>query len=658
VAKTTRNVTKRRRRGAPIARVQSASSSTRKSVDERGSAAPPDLKYFEDVEGLASQIKKEISVGTFGFNRKDGKNLLDLGKALVKKLQQLHEDIRLKDLIDQSTEYRLKYLKALTWCAECFYYFGWSGQVSSEAPTTLVEQESFHIRQRLSQGKPTSDLERKIAREEMWVFLHRARGFYRKHSFKEALENLEYAESFVAQHLKTKEFPCLLTQATLWCTHAHVLRQQADLVGAISFYEGAIICIQEITARGNDHRRTRVLVETGRALGLGLGWILYTRGRLNDAQTLLSAGLICLYQTDDRVHHAYAELLLGCIERARAGFDSQGLIKAISVLDGAYEGLRALSHKPYLARANYELALAYLYRAVSYLEVHVGTGQSHPPLPGNSRPQDGHPMSDQDKRDQAKKDFHDAERHLRLLEDYAGHVNAPKDPRWLANALIVKSRLERYRQRLDPRSGLIGSQAGLSRKYAEDALRLSRLYDQKFCAIDALIAVAEAKLNAGEKSGVEADLNEAIKLANKNPKTIGVCNVHLTRLYLRDRDLQKANSSFMEWERYRYRIEHSLIHDLAKDVKTDLDKLSAECLVIDGSKVLDLSTHAKELFNFLKAKALAKSSDSGMHPADVLGVPHATYHDQIQKLSDPAAKVILQVKRPARRRSKSARPPA
>jgi len=130
---------------------------------------------FETLRALTATIKKEISDGTFGFGRKTGTGL-DLlnssAKDLVAKLNQLREDAGSWQLVSATTPQRLDYLRALAWCADCFDYFGRSGVISGETPTKLIEEEASRIRERLDHSRLAGELDRKMAREEVWVLLH------------------------------------------------------------------------------------------------------------------------------------------------------------------------------------------------------------------------------------------------------------------------------------------------------------------------------------------------------------------------------------------------------------------------------------------------------------------------------------------------------
>jgi len=616
---------------------------TRSNRENRPTQTPRPLAVFDKLEQLTGAVKREIANGDFGFREESGgvwkSDLLGTARDLVKELRRLREDQRLGQLIDETNVYRLKYLKGLTWCAECFDYFGQAGSRSPETPADLIEKEVTSIRQKLDQSRPVTDLEREVAREEMWVLLHHSRAWYRRHKFDQALGELELAEAFVQQRLANpNSFPCRLTLATLWCTHAHVLRQQARLDEAISLYERAIYHIREVLGVGSDRRRIRVLMETGRALGLGLGWILYTRGSLNDARAMLAAGLVCLDQTNDRVHKAYAELLLGCIQRAEAGFDVDGLSRAIAATEDAHQQLLDLNHKPYLARANYQMALAYLYRAISYEKryaIHAG--------------ETDHAFGAD--KDRARADFHEAEKHLRVLENYAGPVSNPRDPRWLSNAFVVRSRLERDRGRFFALNVQAVEQAKRARRCAEDALKLATDNHQTSCEVDALIALAESKLGISGGAGIENDLAHAITGAKGNPKVIGVCQLHLTRFYVRRRDLASAESSFRAWEKYRDRIQHGLIHHVAREIEAELKALKAECLIIDSKESLRVCEHAKNLLQFLITRAELKYPGNHAQQARELEIPPATYEGHLKKMEDSGdVKVILQVKKPERRK--------
>jgi tetratricopeptide (TPR) repeat protein len=307
----------------------------------------------------------------------------------------------------------------------------------------------------------------------------------------------------------------------------------------------------------------------GKCLALGLGWIDYTTGQLSSASGLLSAGYALLRATGDVVHRAYATLLIGAVERARAGHDEAGLEAAITILRDGSSVLRA--HPRFELRASFELALAY-YRLPKYQQ--------------------------------------QAQEEIRILKTHFNSSPTARSARWHSAVLVIESRMMRRAQNYD---GAV-SRAQLAIRLAEKA-RGSAERPADVLA-EASIAMAEAQLAQAESGvgDIEAShlrrlaisrLQRALSHGGDNAKIRAVCELHLAHAhrmagaYL---DAQLARARAAEWLRS---VEHGFVKDLAQRVDHLMDDHVA--FFLDGRTApLTKSANFERFEVFLIRQAMAR----------------------------------------------------
>src|SRR5262249_25737811 len=103
--------------------------------------------------------------------------------------------------------------------------------------------------------------------------------------------------------------------------------------------------------------------QVAKVLALGIGYCQKAQGLLHEARVNVKTALVMLSPVRDVLRKAYAQLLLGSIERAEAGFDVRKLDEIIKSLAAVRSALIRYQNQRYVSRADFELALAYLYRA-------------------------------------------------------------------------------------------------------------------------------------------------------------------------------------------------------------------------------------------------------------------------------------------------------
>lgn len=305
-----------------------------------------------------------------------------------------------------------------------------------------------------------------------------------------------------------------------------------------------------------------------RSLALGIAWIYYVTGRLSDASRCLAVGSALFRSTNDSVHRAYSDLLMGAVSRAKSSHDPQGLAEALRMMRAASKGLS--THPLFRIRADYEVALAYL---------HAG-------------------------------DLEQAHRAIASLESSAmpsGRGAGGRSQRWNCQLLVLKSRLHR--------KGMDHAQAATR---AEEAAKLANKGEQPSLEAEALIAWAEAEYEIGAPESLElaiSRLTSARRLGQGNPKIGAVCSLHIARVRLKQGQPDAARDEFKRWD-YEYRplVEHAFVRQLADRVGTSLWSSDGE-LRLDGLRYDDNARRLKE--------ALLRK---------VLAIPGLSRHEQAMRL--------------------------
>ena len=422
---------------------------------------------------------------------------------------------------------------------------------------------------------PREDQALRLARERARFVADYARVFcYRERNYEEAERILKDCREFVTRHVEAPVFPCYGTRAQISYFLGCAYRQLGDLARAEEEYgralelhrlraEAAVKNHGLTSERGQEEiafarHRTAVIV------GLGVGWVNYTRGYLGDAlHSNITPTQTALIECNDPVTSAYLSLIRGAILRSLAGStDDAKLAEARAAAEYAYAVFTGADyrHDAYATRAAREVALSWLYS-----------------------------------RDSEK--FSKAQDFIEAMERLAG-----KDQTWQANALIVRSRLHRLKG--EGREAL---------KAAENAVRLTAHQEEPLGGIDALIARGEALQELGQLVDAERDFRQALRLVQEsggrapaNPKLEGVLAIHLARTCVRTGDERRALDWLQEWERVGHSVEHRSIHERAADVKEELSKLRRDFVVPVNESDLAYEKHEADLRKWLIERAKAK----------------------------------------------------
>lgn len=485
----------------------------------------------------------------------------------------------------------LRYLKSQCIMAEAYDYIGDSELAKKAA------YEGQEILDQLKKLNANDQIDRKIVRERIRLCLDYAHVlFYRTYKYDEALDTVIWCRDFVIQRLQNqKDFPCFGTLAKAEHNLGRIYMRTNE-------YEEAEVCfarsIRHYRSRAErmrdelreDRRRLEEELsfsdhKSGICLGLGLGWTNFLRGRLKTAlNSNVEPARSLLGRTKDAIHTAYLDLLQGSVERALAGRRKKGeLQEAVRIINRAYDVFEKYEHGAYMARAAFELSLAYY---------HSG-------------------------------DLDEAEAWAAKVEAASEKI---RDPRWRCQTSIVRSRIART----------LGNHEK-AEEIASVALDSAKETNQVLCQIEARIALGEARTLLGRIDDARTDFKEALKLnaspgsdgekKQANPKIEAVCELHLARCDTRERKVRPAEMHFARWRELRGQIEHEIIHEMALEVEEGIQDLKKDFSIPEHTDNLTYFTRKRELQQWLVERAVSRGATTVQQIADPLNVTRTTIHE-------------------------------
>ncbi len=435
-----------------------------------------------------------------------------------------------------------------------------------------------------------------LAREQVRFVADYARVyFYREQKYERAREYLQDCSTAVSRGIASPHFPSLGTQAQISYFLGCAFRQLGELALADAEYGRSIELYRARAAfKTNQYRQDAVRVEeelafarhrTGIVLGIGHGWVNYTRGFLNKALVSnITPAQVLLMGSADSISNAHLSLIRGSILRSLAGHrDSAQLIEARTAVAFAHTVFTSEAHRhdAYAGRAAIELALVALYGQTS--------GR-----------------------------FEEAEKYVSEAETLA---SASRDVAGSTTAWIVRSRIARAR-----------GEVAMALKYADSALKSSARQEQPLGRIDALIAKGEALQELGNLDAALKAFEEALAAARRprkgnaehaNPKIEGVLAIHLARNYVRAKDVRLAQVWLDEWRQLRGVVEHVIVHERAADVERELSELKPDFTIRSEDKDLTYRRRDAELRRWLVLRARSQTSRK-QDIADRLAVSRVT----------------------------------
>jgi tetratricopeptide (TPR) repeat protein len=434
---------------------------------------------------------------------------------------------------------------------------------------------------------------RKLIREQVLFCLYVGEELTRRGKMYEAGEMFDWLIKFTEEKVKTPRLQCFGTRAALSYGRARIFRIQQNYKMAQEYYTQAInLYFERAKSRGIDDKKNRglddnddVLFTTRRiamCIGLGFGWVNLTRGYFRRAENALAAARAILAQKPDlRIVH-YIEFMYGNIKRCRAGRDPNQLQEAISSLKLSFDAFQKQENVRYQVRAAKELALAYT----------------------------------------LKSDFPNALLQAQFIDDHA------KDLQGRVDTCVIRSRI--FRNQGDYRSAL---------EQAEEALKLISESEEPLPRIDALLARGESFLysaNDTSRGGATVakarrDFEEAQKMLlasatdgserrSLNPKISAVCELRIAECLARSGNLLEAERHFAEAKRFLARVEHRWVHDLAKEVRAEIDIATGSLVMTwNDSFGFDRGARVAALDKWIAQQALNHTKGNSEEAAQLLG---------------------------------------
>jgi len=417
-----------------------------------------------------------------------------------------------------------------------------------------------------------------------------------------SLDLFEWLLEFTIKFVRTDEFPCFGTQATLCFHSGSMLRKLEQHNRAESMYSRALNLLYE---RGKTRHENDVddysfaIRKQAMIIGLGFGLINIARGSLERAAHSLTTARSLLSRSKDPIMPAYIELLCGTVERCRAGSHKTKLSEAIAMLERA--GAALDGNARYRVRAYWELALA-------------------KSLIGDL--------------DGARSD----------LSHVASYAQKRMDQKWQANVHILQNRMLRREGRHE--DALLEAEMAVDTTKTNESRMVLPL-------IDALITRGEVQLSMAKgtepldsrNSRARNDFKLALScmldqkgLDHKegrflNPKIAAVCHLRIAESYAREGDQANAKSHYASWLRIEDQVEHEWVKELAKRVRNEIARLSMNFAIsASDEREWGYADNLAKLRHWLLIRALRKTNQNYSEAAKLIGVQRATlYQWQAQK---------------------------
>jgi len=385
---------------------------------------------------------------------------------------------------------------------------------------------------------------------------------------------------------------------------------------------------QQSRIHEEDDRVIFAVYSLASSTAFGLAQLSHLAGELKEAINLLHPALAMLMGTGDNYRRAGAYMMMGAASRALAGTNPEQLDKSIQLLNTALglfgpEANKGLAHRLHEARVQYQLSLAYLYKA-------QGLGSSEESAAGRSPDADAAIKKALFYNDAASKQlFGFAE-----LGDYA-------DPQLRSDVLVARSRICRYLQKYE--EAWANADAALEQvrhySYAEPSGRANGLIARGEARI---AAAGNAGPSASTKAGREellqhaqADFERAAAIARDVPAIAAVTALHLANVLAIRGNLPEAQRRFQQGWSYSERIENGWVHQLASEVKQRVE-LPSSVFLLDVKQLEKEMGEGARLYN--KAETIlrdfmlkrSRQTDGGVYrtpdeAAHYLGVSRPTY---------------------------------
>ncbi len=456
----------------------------------------------------------------------------------------------------------INYLKAKCMIAEVLDYFGQTERaqrlLEPEGNTNLEELQRF--------SKESGRQNPRVIRDRIqFCLVHAQVNLYREHSYGHFISRVLLCKE-IMRKISNSKFPCWGTQANIAYQMARGYRQTNEFDQAEKYFAESINLHYERAEQKWDkyeqggytyeecqedisHARYRSAI----SLGLGLGWVNFTKGLLTSAlRNNIIPARVMLAHSGDQINKAYLDIIFGAIKRCLAGNNSKELESVIKLINKSLSVFSSIGHDRYRARSAYELSLAHLY--LSYIFKKEQNSSKRKENINNAREM--------------------AQEVLRISE-------AMKDWRWVSNAYIIQSRIERWDEKYLE-----------AERLASRALETAEENEQILCMIDARLARGKARFKLNSFEDAQTDFEEAKSLNRlstsprssnlpepRNPRIQAVCNLNLARIYVQKKDERQARDYLAQAKSRLRNIEHVIIHSFADAVEKAIEGLKPDFII-------------------------------------------------------------------------------
>jgi tetratricopeptide (TPR) repeat protein len=450
----------------------------------------------------------------------------------------------------------------------------------------------------------------KYLQQQCWACLHLGMAaFYRKQLYKKAHEIFMLVANILQrlhQHL-----PCLIVLSRSHYCLGLVAREQHRFYDAREHFSTSL----EYAGRRLDQKHAVgqaidfLEYNIGRALGLGMAWLAYSRAAIAEANGSIVAARLLLQDKGVRYIRAYVDIVHACAERSRAETVEQ-INNVIRLMQNALMELgdrdvllkRSAGHIVYALRATSELARAHLSAARIYAK-QKKTVESKQHL------------------QQALNYINLVRKSLRISSVQASARLPITDRRTYCNVLITASRV--LRERKNFRGAL-----ALAERAAHYGM------NGRFTKIDSWIALGEGHYYCQEYSkALECFLNvREDKRAQTNPKVIAVCDLHLARCHVALGQLERAQQILANWKGSgRLGGGNTFVRGLEAEINESLTNQEAP-YSIPAKADLTADFWIEELKYWLATSALKRvGGTNDKAAANLIGKSKKTLHNWVER---------------------------
>jgi tetratricopeptide (TPR) repeat protein len=506
----------------------------------------------------AATVKRALSSGDFGDTVSQA---LD---ALVRRQK--------REVLKPDWFRELGRLKARCVAAEALDHYGrWPEARRLTEPAAVLAQELVALSAKRAASVAAVE-NRDIAREQIRLYLAFVQAhFYRTHHYQLAQEAVLRCEEAVRVIRQEATYPCYGTMARIAFFLGRIHRQtgayqQAEVAfrDAIGFLDRRAShylarhreCPSEVSLDKRNLEVASSKYKTAVCLALGLGWLCYSRGELGRALSYTVPAHVHVIDKTDGITVGYVDLIRGSVLRSRAGSDHELLDEAREYAHRAHDAFADAGHKFYQARAAYELA------NIAYQK---GNGD-------------------------------EALEHLNHVTDTPPEA----DTRWLANSLILRSRIACHLLRDSRRA----------EEYAMEALRKAQQSDLVSCETGALISLGEVKFSqsryAEARGFFEAVLDPGARSFQRrseieNTHVAAICLLNIARCYGRERQVASAKDSLNRGRMMAAGVENQSVRELVSTVEIEIASRGRDFVVLAGDRTASYSfrEHQAGLKQFL-----------------------------------------------------------